>query len=164
MKSHYTGQSFKHPSSLIDNQHVNTSSVYSKYVWTGQGVCSVKETPKSRPNIMEVDYTSGCRLCEVDWGAHDSSLFLYLEQIFHDGESQDFFALQRSFKTLFSHSKISDDENNFGKCVMTSHHVNANLVTGKVVAAAVCQAIDFLEKRDGQDQQSSQGGVIEFYQ
>ena len=50
-------------------------------------------------------------------------------------------------------------------CVTTSHQVNANidqLVTRKVVTAALHQAIVFLEKRDGQDQESSQGGVIEF--
>ena len=49
---------------------------------------------------MEVDWggkikpnhaTSECVLSEVDWGAHDSSLFLYLEQIDHDGEPKDFF-------------------------------------------------------------------------
>ena len=60
--------------------------------------------------------------------------------------------LQRSFKTLFPSSKISDDENNFGKCVPTSHHVNANLdqlVTGKVVTAVLHQAFVFLEERDG---------------
>ena len=111
-------------------------------------------------------------ISEVDWViAHDSSLFLYLEQIDHDGEPhqsspflyleqidhngepkeiftsglwggllqgkfsmggpskgnifqpQEFMlilwllllkALQRSFKTLFPCSKISDDENDFG--------------------------------------------------
>ena len=35
-------------------------------------------------------------------------------------------ALQRSFKILFPHSKNTEDENKFGKCVTTSHHVNAN--------------------------------------
>ena len=46
-------------------------------------------------------------------------------------------APQRSFKALFPHSKISDDEKHFGKCVTASHHVNANLyqlVTDKVIA------------------------------
>ena len=121
-------------------------------------------------------------LTEVDWGAHDSSVFLYLEQTDHDGKptSQVFSftwratellhlrtllqgkfpphdygeadpkekcsnlnslsiigllplkAVQRSFKTLFPCSMISDDENNFGICVTTSH-----------------QDIVFLEKRDG---------------
>ena len=68
--------------------------------------------------------------------------------------------LQRSFKTLFLCSRTSDDENNFGKCVTTSHNVNADidqLVTGKVVTAVIHQAIVFLQKRDGQDQESSQG-------
>ena len=61
-------------------------------------------------------------------------------------------ALQRSFKMLFPCTKISDDENKFGKCVTISHQVNGNLdqlVTGKVVAAVLHQAIVFLEKRDG---------------
>ena len=43
--------------------------------------------------------------------------------------------------------------------------MNANLdqlVTGKVVTAVLHQEIAFLEKRDGRDQESSQGGVIEF--
>ena len=175
-----------------------------------------KGTPKCRPSLMEVD--SGCKieanhtseyiLSEVDWGAHDSSVFLYLEQIDHDkephepslflylglidhdGEPQDFFtsglwggllqgkfpsnnyvedcpketsfknevlsimwlllqkALQRSFKTLCPHSKISD-EIDFGKCVSTSQHVNANLdqlVTGKVVTAVLHQSIVFLNQ------------------
>ena len=35
---------------------------------------------------IEANHTSGCMLSEVDWEAHDSSLFLYLEQIDHDGE------------------------------------------------------------------------------
>ena len=53
---------------------------------------------------------------------------------------------------------------NFGKHVTTTHHVNANLdqlVTGKVVTAVLHQAIVLLEKKDEQDQESSQGGVIE---
>ena len=43
--------------------------------------------------------------------------------------------------------------------------MNANLdqlVTSKVVTPVLHQAIVFLEKKDGQDQESSQGGVIEF--
>ena len=58
---------------------------------------------------VEANHTSGCMLSEVDWGAddsslflylekidhdeepHESSLFLYLKQIDHDGEPQDFF-------------------------------------------------------------------------
>ena len=74
-------------------------------------------------------------------------------------------ALQRSFKTLFPCSNINDEENDSGKCVTTSHHVDENLdelVIGKVVTAVLHQAIDFLEKRDGQDQEPSQGGMIEF--
>ena len=35
---------------------------------------------------IKANHTGGCMLSEVDWGAHDSSLFLYLEQIDHDGE------------------------------------------------------------------------------
>ena len=73
--------------------------------------------------------------------------------------------LWRSFKTLFPCSNMNDDEKDFGKCVTASHHVNANLdqlVAGKVVTVTLHQAIVFLEKRDGQDQESSQGGVIEF--
>ena len=52
----------------------------------------------------------------------------------------------------------------FGKCVTTSH-VNANLdqlITSQVVTATLYQAIVFLDKRDGQDQESSQEGEIEF--
>ena len=51
-------------------------------------------------------------------------------------------ALQRAFKTLFPGSKISDDEDKFGNCVNTIHHVNANLdqlVTVKVVTAVLYQ-------------------------
>ena len=33
----------------------------------------------------------GCILSEVDWGAHDSSLFLYLVHIDHDPKPKDFF-------------------------------------------------------------------------
>ena len=163
---------------------------------------------------MRPNNTSGCLLSEIEWGAHESSLFLYLEQIDHNGEphesnlflyhknidldrkQQDFFtsglwrgllhgkfstskllggpvthqgnifqpqefisimqllvlkALQRSFKTLFPSSKISDNESNLGKCVTTSHHVNASLdqlVIGKVVAAVLHQAIVLLDKKD----------------
>ena len=47
---------------------------------------------------------------------------------------------------MFPHSKISDDEKDFGKCVTASHHVNANLdqvVTDRVVTAVLHQAIVF---------------------
>ena len=30
-------------------------------------------------------------LSEVDWGAHDSSFFLFLQYIDHDGDPNDFF-------------------------------------------------------------------------
>ena len=183
INSHHIWQSFRHPCPLADSQPVNTSYVSSKHVWTGQGFCYANKRPKCRLNHMDVDWggnieanhASGCMLSEVDWVAHNSTLSLYLEQIDHDGEAQDFFTsglwegllqgkfstsqlwgrpsngnifqpqefiliiwilllkvLQRSFKSLFPHSKISD-ENDFGKCVTTSHHVNANLdqlVTG----------------------------------
>ena len=33
----------------------------------------------------------GCMLSEVDWGAHDSSFFLYLTCIHHDAKPKDFF-------------------------------------------------------------------------
>ena len=33
----------------------------------------------------------GCILSEVEWGAHDSSLFLYLVHINHDAKPKDFF-------------------------------------------------------------------------
>ena len=33
----------------------------------------------------------GCMLSEVDWGAHDSSFFLYLVHIDHDAKPKDFF-------------------------------------------------------------------------
>ena len=36
-------------------------------------------------------------------------------------------ALQTSFMSLFTTSKINGDENGFGKCFTTSHYVNANL-------------------------------------
>ena len=35
---------------------------------------------------IEANHTSGFMLSEVDWRAHESSLFLYLEQIDHTGE------------------------------------------------------------------------------
>ena len=34
---------------------------------------------------------NGCILSEVDWGAHDSSFFLYLAHIDHDVKPKDFF-------------------------------------------------------------------------
>ena len=37
------------------------------------------------------NHTSRCMLSEVDWGAHDSRFFLYLEHIDHDREPNDFF-------------------------------------------------------------------------
>ena len=40
---------------------------------------------------IDSNHTSRCMLSEVDWGAHYSSLFLYLQQIDHDGEPQGFF-------------------------------------------------------------------------
>ena len=34
---------------------------------------------------------NGFLLSEVDWGAHDSSFFLHLKYIDHDGDPNDFF-------------------------------------------------------------------------
>ena len=54
-----------------------------------------RETPKYRPSLMEVDwggkFEANHKPSEVDWRAHDSSVFLYLEHIDHDGEPKDFF-------------------------------------------------------------------------
>ena len=47
IKSHHTWQCFKHPCSLDDNQHMDTSHVSSKHV---------KETPKHRPSFSGVDW------------------------------------------------------------------------------------------------------------
>ena len=84
---------------------MDTSCVSSKYVREtpkhGPSLSEIglgglkKETPKCRPSPTQVDcsgkievnHTSGCMLSEVDWKAHDSSLFVYLEQIDHNGES-----------------------------------------------------------------------------
>ena len=58
--------------------------------------------------------------------------------------------IQRSFKTLFPHSKMSDDENDSGKCVATSCNVNSNLdhliVADKVVIAVLIKPL-FLRRR-----------------
>ena len=56
-------------------------------------------------------------LSEVDWGVHDSSFFLYLEYIDHEGEPKDFFTQglwggppQRKFSTpLMEYLKDSLD-------------------------------------------------------
>ena len=38
-----------------------------------------------------VNHINECMLTEVDWGAHDSSFFLYLVNIDHDAKLKDFF-------------------------------------------------------------------------
>ena len=58
------------------------------------------EATKHGSSLMEVDWggkfkpnhiTSECMLSDIDWGAHDSSFFLYLKCITHDRETKDSF-------------------------------------------------------------------------
>ena len=70
-------------------------------------------------------------------------------------------ALQRAFKTLFPHSKMSDDENDSGKCVATSHNVNSNLdhliVADKVITAVLIKPL-FLWRREMDETKSPAKG------
>ena len=83
--------------------------------WGGK----IKANHKSECLLSDIDWgahethTSGYMLSEVDWGAHDSSFFLHLVHIDHDGEPKDFFTQElwgTTAKKLF-HSSHGVPEN-----------------------------------------------------
>ena len=65
IKSSHIWQSFEHTCSCDNNQHADTSCVPSKYVWTGQDFCSVKETPKCGPRLVTVDWGGQIDACSL---------------------------------------------------------------------------------------------------
>ena len=79
---------------------MSTFPLSTKYAWIGQDIPSAKEIPNHGCSISEIDrgahdsspnVMNGFLLSEVDWGACDSSFFLYLKCIDHNGKPKDLF-------------------------------------------------------------------------
>ena len=65
-------------------------------------VCVVNTRVQNVILKVMVNQTSGCMLYEVEWGAHESSLFLYLDQIDHDGQPHE--------SSLFVYQELIDHD------------------------------------------------------
>ena len=112
IKSHHTWKPLHHHCSPDDSQHMDTCHAFSNHVKEtlnhGLSLSEVDwsdpkgESTKHGPSLVEVNWagkiepyhtTNVCMLSEVDWGAHDSSFFLYLKLVDHDGEPKDIFKI-----------------------------------------------------------------------
>ena len=67
----------KHPN--VDRTSWKLTGVGSKRKHPNADLNSQKLTGVARGGKIKANHTGGCMLSEVDWGAHESSLFFYLE-------------------------------------------------------------------------------------